>query len=82
MTANEFNIAMIELGLTPPLLARLFGISGRTTRQWKARGLDEKAGGAQAAVACSLRLLRTLSNQQEVIRAIQDFLTSEEAPAN
>jgi hypothetical protein len=82
MTSNEFNILLIELGLTPPLLARLFGVSGRTTRQWKAHGLDESAGGAQAVVSRSLRLLRTLSNQQEVIRTIQELLMTENAPAN
>lgn len=74
MTAKDFNILLIELGLTPGKLGRLFGVSGRTARNWKKFGLDESAGGAQAAVASALRLLRGMADQEAVIYAINEAL--------
>jgi len=73
MTAHELSVHMAELGLKPGQMARLFGITPRQISVWRRDGLDEGAGGAQAAVARSLRLLRRLP-QRAVLKTINAVL--------
>lgn len=68
MTPTEFRTILIDYDLTLRQLALLTGVSGRLTRYWKHRGLDEDAGGAQAAVASMLRLMQKIN--RDVVKAV------------